>query len=64
MQPVASLCVWTGAKPRVRGWAVPLNPYTRPVWGLSKSEMRRLGAELLYELVGAFREDGWTSVFV
>jgi hypothetical protein len=33
------------------------------MWGLSKSEKkrRRHGAEILYELETAFREDGWPS---
>jgi hypothetical protein len=31
------------------------------MWGLSKSEMRRSGAEILYELETGFREKGWTS---
>ena len=34
------------------------------MWGLSKSERRRHGAEMLYELETAFREDGWPSDFV
>ena len=36
-------------------------PYTVPMWGLSKSQMRRGRAEMLYELETAFREDGWPS---
>jgi hypothetical protein len=36
-------------------------PYTSPVWGLSESEKRRRGAEMLYELETAFREEGWPS---
>ena len=39
----------------------PLAPYTPPVRGLSDSEKRRSGAEMLYELETAFREDGWPS---
>jgi hypothetical protein len=31
------------------------------MWGLSKSERRRHGAEMLYELETAFREEGWPS---
>jgi hypothetical protein len=31
------------------------------VRGLSASEKRRSGAEMLYELETAFREDGWPS---
>ncbi len=31
------------------------------MWGLFKSERRRNGAEMLYELETAFREDGWPS---
>jgi hypothetical protein len=38
-----------------------LDPYTPPMWGLSKSERRRGGAEILYELETAFREDSWPS---
>ena len=34
------------------------------MWGLSKSEMRRSGAEMLYELETGFREDDWPSDFV
>jgi hypothetical protein len=33
------------------------------VWGLSKSERRRCGAEMLYELETGFGEDGWPSDF-
>ena len=43
------------------GWDVALGPYTPPVWGLSKSERRRCGAEMLYELETGFREEGWPS---
>ena len=31
------------------------------MWGLSKSERRRHGAEMLYELETAFKEEGWPS---
>ena len=31
------------------------------MWGLSKSERRRCGAEMLYELETGFREEGWPS---
>ena len=31
------------------------------MWGLSKSERRRHGAEMLYELETGFREEGWPS---
>ena len=31
------------------------------MWGLSKSERRRHGAEMLYELETGFREAGWPS---
>ena len=31
------------------------------MWGLSKSERRRHGAEMLYELETGFREQGWAS---
>jgi hypothetical protein len=31
------------------------------MWGLSKSERRRHGAEMLYGLETGFREDGWPS---
>ncbi len=48
----------------VLGWYAPFGPYIPPVWGLSKSEMRRRGAEMLYELETAFREDGWPPDFV
>jgi hypothetical protein len=34
------------------------------MWGLSKSERRRHGAEMLYELETGFREMGWPSDFV
>jgi hypothetical protein len=34
------------------------------VWGLSDSEKRRSGAEILYELETGFREDDWPSDFV
>ena len=34
------------------------------MWGLSKSERRRHGAEMLYELETGFREHGWPSDFV
>ena len=34
---------------------------TPPMWGLSESERRRSGAEMLYELETAFREEGWPS---
>ena len=34
------------------------------MWGSSKSEMRRSGAEMLYELETGFREDYWPSDFV
>ena len=34
------------------------------MWGSSKSEMRRSGAEMLYELETGFREDDWPSDFV
>ena len=34
------------------------------MWGSSKSEMRRRGAEMLYELEAGFREYGWPSDFV
>jgi hypothetical protein len=34
------------------------------MWGLSKSEQRRRGAEMLYELEMAFRENGWPANFV
>ncbi len=34
------------------------------MWGLSKSEMRRRGAEMLYELEQGFRKQGWPSDFV
>jgi hypothetical protein len=33
------------------------------MWGLSKSERRRHGAEILYELETGFREEGWPSDF-
>jgi hypothetical protein len=36
-------------------------PYTPSMWGLSKSERRRGGAEILYELETAFRENSWPS---
>ena len=31
------------------------------MWGSSKSERRRSGAEMLYELETGFREEGWPS---
>jgi hypothetical protein len=31
------------------------------MWAFSKSERRRHGAEMLYELETAFREHGWPS---
>jgi hypothetical protein len=31
------------------------------MWGPSKSERRRRGAEALYELETGFREEGWLS---
>ena len=31
------------------------------MWGLPKSEKRRCGAEVLYELEIGFREEGWPS---
>jgi len=31
------------------------------MWGLSKSERRRHGAEMLYELETGFGEEGWPS---
>ena len=31
------------------------------MWGLSKSQRRRGGAEMLYELETGFREYGWPS---
>ena len=31
------------------------------MWGLSNSERRRGGAEMLYELETGFRQQGWTS---
>ena len=34
------------------------------MWSLSKSERRRRGAEMLYELETGFREEGWPSDFV
>ncbi len=34
------------------------------MWGLSKREMRRRGAEMLYELETAFMEQSWPSDFV
>ncbi len=34
------------------------------MWGLSDSEKRRSGAEILYELETGFREEGWPSDFV
>ena len=34
------------------------------MWGLSKSERRRHGAEMLHELETGFREQGWPSDFV
>ncbi len=34
------------------------------MWGIPESERRRRGAEMLYELETAFREDGWPSDFV
>jgi hypothetical protein len=40
-----------------------VGPYTLPMWGLSEREMRRRGAEMLYELETAFKEDGWPSDF-
>ncbi len=39
----------------------PPVPYTPPMWGSSKSEMRRSRAETLYELETGFREEGWPS---
>ena len=47
--------------PLFRGWEVALGPYTPTMWGLSKSERRRHGAEMLYELETGFREEGWPS---
>ena len=43
------------------GGAPPPVPYTLPVRGLSKSERRRSGAEILYELETGFGEDYWPS---
>jgi hypothetical protein len=34
------------------------------MWGLSESERRRHGAEILYELETSFGERGWPSDFV
>ena len=31
------------------------------MWGSSKSERRRCGAEMLYKLETGFREEGWPS---
>ncbi len=50
-----------GRCPLLRGGPPPPVPYTPPVWGLSKSERRRHGAEILYELETGFREEGWPS---
>ncbi len=36
-------------------------PYTFLMWGLSKSERRRHGAEMLYELESGFREESCHS---
>ncbi len=49
-----------GRCPLLRGGPPPV-PYTPPVWGLSKSERRSHGAEMLYELETGFREEGWPS---
>ena len=43
------------------GGMAPFAPYTPPMWGLSKSERRRRGVEMLYELETGFREQGWPS---
>ena len=50
-----------GHCPLFRGWDVALGPYTPTMWGLSKSERRRHGAEMLYELEMGFRKQGWPS---
>jgi hypothetical protein len=39
----------------------PRSLHSSPMWGLSKSERRRHGAEILYELETGFREEGWPS---
>jgi hypothetical protein len=39
----------------------PFAPYTLPMWGLSDSEKRRSGADMLYVLETGFREEGWPS---
>ncbi len=40
--------------PLLWGGMSPFVPYTSPVWGLSDSEKRRRGAEMLYELETEF----------
>ena len=43
------------------GGALPPVPYAPPIRSLSKSERRRSGAEIFYELETGFREDDWPS---
>ena len=47
--------------PNVLGVVPYLAPYTSSMWGISKSEQRRRGAEYAYALKMEFRKMGWSS---